>query len=110
MKGVSTPQGIGARLAKTVMAMGLVGGLLAGGSMTSTAGASSAPGQNVATKLDEPHVVLSSGMSGNLTNRLDSVSCTGTADCLAVGGGGNPPDSTQTLAEFWNGTAWGASP
>jgi len=43
-------------------------------------------------------------------SRLDGLSCPTATDCVAVGGGGSPPVSTQTLAEVWNGRAWGVVP
>ena len=103
-------EGFGARLAKAAMASGLIGGLLVGGSLTASATVPAGPGHRSATDLTESHVVLGPGMSGNLTNRLDSVSCVSSTSCVAVGGGGNPPDSTQTLAEIWNGTSWAVVP
>ena len=88
----------------------LVGVLLVGGSLASVAATFPRPGHRSTTELTEPHIILGPGMNGNLTNRLDSLSCVSSTSCVAVGGGGNPQESTQTLAETWNGTAWAIVP
>lgn len=46
-------------------------------------------------------------LSGRPNEGLDSVSCSSSSDCWAVGGGGAYPPF-QSLAEHWNGRLWTA--
>ena len=55
--------------------------------------------------------ITSSPSPGSTFNSLRSVSCTGTTDCMAVGGADSgSPGSNRTLAESWNGSTWTVVP
>ena len=56
--------------------------------------------------------IISSPNEGSGQNGLDSVSCTSSTDCVAVGSYNNSSSVEQTLVETWNGTSWsiGSSP
>lgn len=53
--------------------------------------------------------VVASPNAKGLENDLDSVSCTSSTSCLAVGQT-TPYNKGRTLAEHWNGTTWRLSP
>jgi hypothetical protein len=44
--------------------------------------------------------------SGSSRSQLQSVYCTSSSNCWAVGNYMNSSDSSVTLAERWNGTKW----
>lgn len=56
---------------------------------------------------------VASADPGTVSNEFTGVSCVSARSCKAVGGyldSGNPYDSTQTLIETWNGSAWSIQP
>jgi hypothetical protein len=50
--------------------------------------------------------IVNSPNTNELSNVLNSVTCTSTTDCWAVGYSQNATSVYQTLIERWNGTAW----
>jgi hypothetical protein len=50
--------------------------------------------------------IASSRNQGTNGNTLSGVSCTSASACTAVGWYNNPADTSETLVESWNGTAW----
>ena len=109
MRGVSATRRIvlGSARAAAVSVLAVV---LSGGVLVSGAGAAPVTSRAAVTAASSVPHALAPGSSGYLTSRLDGLSCLSATNCVAVGGGGSPPTSTQTLAEAWNGTAWGVVP
>ena len=84
--------------------------VLVGGWLVADVGAAPVAGRPADTGAAAAPHALAPGSTGNLTSRLDGLSCVTAVECVAVGGGGSPPTSTQTLAESWNGSSWGVVP
>jgi hypothetical protein len=55
-------------------------------------------------------VVTTTPPMGSTTSELNSVTCTTTSWCMAVGGYTNASANFVSLAEVWNGTAWSVVP
>ncbi len=56
--------------------------------------------------------IIATGDPSFANNQLSGVTCTSTSDCWAVGFAltGNFDETSQTLAEHWNGSAWSVVP
>lgn len=108
---------------RALAVVGLIGALIVGGSVAPhSAGAAAATGQMTEAHAGHaPHIDGSAsvlvpacgqcgGPSGNLSNELFGVSCTDTADCVAVGVHSEASGKTLALVESWNGSTWSIVP
>ena len=87
---------VGAVLATVVVVLGGVGASAVGATATSRA-----------TVLPR---ALPAGSSGVATSRFDGLSCVAAGTCVTVGGSGDAPTGTQTLAATSAGGSWGIVP
>ena len=109
MRDVSTPGGYAVGTARTAAVAALAAGLTFG-VLLSGAGASTVRSRAADAAVSSASHASAPRPNGFLVSRLDGLSCPSATDCVAVGGGGSPPVSTQTLVEAWDGRAWGVVP